>query len=89
VVTKYLTIDSTWSNSEIVNLALSLRNIKSSDVQFLTAPLGSYGMVDGQSIVRLAAKQSKQLFADIKTDNISEYLKKYPLTKLPGDKSVN
>jgi LCP family protein required for cell wall assembly len=90
VITKYLTIDSTWSNSEILNLALSLRGLHDSDVEFLTAPLGQYATsADGQSIVQLAPKQSRLLFEDVKTDDISDYLKKYPQTKLPGDKAVS
>lgn len=88
VITKYLTIDSTWSAGDIENLALSLRNIKQPDVTFVTAPLGSYGMVAGQSIVRLAPAKSKLLFRDIKTDDVASYLKKYPQAKLSGDKSV-
>jgi LCP family protein required for cell wall assembly len=90
VITRYLTIDSKWDNGEIINLALSLRNLKSSDVQFLTAPFGSYGTTsDGQSIVRLAPAQSRELFKDVKNDEISKYLHKYPKAELKGDKSVS
>lgn len=88
-ITKYLTIDKTWDNGEIRNLALSMMGVKSADVTFLTAPLGKYDMVNGQSIVRLAPKQSKQLFADVDGDNIQHYLDKYPASKLASDKSVN
>jgi LCP family protein required for cell wall assembly len=90
VMTRYLTIDKGWDNGEIINLALSLRNVKDQDVQFLTAPLGTYAMsADGQSIVRLDPKQSRELFRDIKTDHISKYLHKYPDAVLKGKKSVS
>jgi LCP family protein required for cell wall assembly len=90
VITRYLTIDSGWSNGDIINLALSLRNLKDKDVQFLTAPLGSYGVSsDGQSIVRLAPVQSRQLFRDVKRDEIAKYLHKYPSAELKGNRSVS
>jgi LCP family protein required for cell wall assembly len=90
VITRYLTIDSGWSNGDIIKLALSLRNLKDKDVQFLTAPLGSYGVSsDGQSIVRLAPKQSRELFRDVKTDEIAKYLHKYPSAELKGNRSVS
>jgi LCP family protein required for cell wall assembly len=90
VITKYLTIDSGWDNGEIINLALQLRNLKHKDVQFLTAPLGSYGTSpDGQSIVRLAPSQSRELFRDVKDDEVAKYLRKYPNAQLKGRKSVS
>jgi LCP family protein required for cell wall assembly len=88
-ITKYLTIDNTWSNEEIKNLALSLRSIHASDVQFLTAPLGTYDTVDGQSIVRLAPNQSDRLFDDVDNDNLDDYLERYPDADLGGDRQIN
>ena len=66
VITKYLTIDATWDNDEIRNLALSMRGINSKDVTFLMAPFGRFDTSDdGQSIVRLAPKKSKLLFESV------------------------
>ena len=90
VTTKYLTIDSSWDNSEIIDLGLSLRNLDEKDVQFLTAPLGRYDTsVDGQSIVRLAPKRSRLLFESVDSDDVERYLDKYPGAKLDGSKSVS
>lgn len=90
VTTKYLTIDSNWDNSELIDLGLSLRNLDEKDVQFLTAPLGRYDTsVDGQSIVRLDPKRSELLFSSVDNDNIERYLDKYPGAKLDGSKSVS
>jgi LCP family protein required for cell wall assembly len=90
VITSNLTVDDTWDNGEIRSLAWSLRNVSAGDVQFLTAPLGRYDTTpDGQSIVRLAPKQSKALFAAVKHDHVKRYLKKYPDAKLPNQKKVN
>jgi LCP family protein required for cell wall assembly len=89
-ITKFLVIDKTWDNDEIRNLALSLMHIHSGDVQFLTAPFGSYGTSDdGQSYVNLAPRQSQRLFKDVADDNIADYLTAYPDATLSGDKHVN
>jgi LCP family protein required for cell wall assembly len=89
-ITKYLTIDSTWTNDEIKNLALSLIGIHSKDVTFMTAPLGSYATTsDGQSIVKLAEPQTRQLFRAVRNDNIDQYLIKYPSDSLHGSKHVD
>jgi LCP family protein required for cell wall assembly len=85
----YLTIDKTWSNGDIRSLAFSLGSIHSADVQFLTAPLGQYGTsADGQSYVKLAPKQSKRLFDDLASDNLADYLAKYPNAELKGNRTV-
>lgn len=90
VVTDYLIVDETWDNDEIRSLALSLRNVRTEDVSFLTAPLGRYDTSsDGQSIVRLAPRQSNDLFEAVKDDDIDNYLAKYPQEKLSSPTSVN
>jgi LCP family protein required for cell wall assembly len=87
-VTRYLTIDDTWDNDEIRNLALSLRSLRSDDVQFVTAPLGRYAFVGEQSIVRLDPVESEQLFEGLRDDDLSEYLEQHPEAELGGDKHV-
>jgi LCP family protein required for cell wall assembly len=90
VITRYLTVDDTWSNGEIRDLALSMRNIHTDDVSFLTAPFGSYDTsADGQSIVRLAPAKSKALFAAVEDDDIQRYLEKYPKSALGNQTSIN
>ena len=90
VITKYLTVDDTWDNGEIKSLALSMRNIHKDDVDFLTAPFGSYDTSpDGQSIVRLAPKRTKALFDAVQDDDIQRYLHKYPKAELAGARSIN
>ena len=90
VVTRYLTVDKTWDTDEIRSLALDMRDIKTNDVDFVTAPFGRYDTsADGQSIVRLAPKQSKDLWAAIEDDDIESYLKEYPEEKLADKTSVD
>jgi LCP family protein required for cell wall assembly len=90
VITKYLTVDDTWSNGEIRDLALSMRKIRTDDVDFLTAPLGSYDTSpDGQSIVRLAKGKSQALFSAVEDDDIERYLKKFPKSALGNQTTIN
>jgi hypothetical protein len=85
-----LTVDKTWDTDEIRSLALDMRDIKTNDVDFVTAPFGRYDTsADGQSIVRLAPKQSKDLWAAIEDDDIESYLKEYPEEKLADKTSVD
>jgi len=88
-VTKYLTVDETWDNDEIRSLALSMRSLRSADVEFLTAPLGKYDYVGKQSIVRLAPRQSEALFDAVRQDDIDSYLEKYPDANLDGEQSIS
>ncbi len=82
-------MDETWDNDEIRSLALSMRSLRSADVEFLTAPLGKYDYVGEQSIVRLAPKQSQALFDAVRTDEIDSYLERYPKAQLEGEQSIS
>ncbi len=90
VITSYLTVDSTWDNGEIRDLALSMRNLRSEDVEFLTIPNSCCSTsADGQSIIELKKKQSKELFDAIKADDIASYLEAHPQETLEGEKEIN
>ncbi len=90
VITNYLTVDNSWDDSEIRDLALSLRDIHAKDVEFLTAPLGKYDTSsDGQSIVRLAKTKSEALFKAVMDDDVASYLARYPKEALDDDKTIN
>lgn len=87
-VASFVQVDDTWSTGEIRGLALSLRNLRTSDVQFTTAPFGSYDYVEGQSIVRLDQARSQQLYRDFDKGDLTQYLKDNPGSALPSDTSV-
>jgi anionic cell wall polymer biosynthesis LytR-Cps2A-Psr (LCP) family protein len=80
-ITKYLTVDSGFTNGEIRSLAMSLRNLSEKDVTYLTVPLKRYGYSPaGESIVIVNKKQTHALFNAVKHDDIQKYIKKYPHT---------
>jgi anionic cell wall polymer biosynthesis LytR-Cps2A-Psr (LCP) family protein len=77
-MTENLTVDEEWDTREIRRLALSMRDLDSDDVTFLTAPLKRYDTTDdGQSIVVLDRLQSKALWRSVKNDQVSKYVRKY------------
>ena len=87
-IASFVQVDDTWSTSEIRGLAVGMRNLRGSDVQFTTAPFGSYDTVGGQSIVRLDPALSQRLFHDFDNGDLSQYLKDNPGSALPNDTSV-
>ena len=77
-ITDNLTVDDAWSGSGIRDLALQLRDIRTNDVTFLTAPTAGYSTTDaGASVVLLNKPQCDVLWKAIANDNIDHYLKKY------------
>jgi LCP family protein required for cell wall assembly len=89
VLTDNLTVDATFSPGEMRDLALSLRGLHGDDVEYLTAPLGSYDTENGESVVRLRKKESDALFSAVRNDNIEAYLHKYGGDTLPDADKVN
>ena len=89
VITDNLTVDESFGVGEMRDLALSLRNLRGDDVEYLTAPLGRYDTVNGQSVVRLQRKESEALFTAVRNDDIESYLREYGGERLPDAQSVN
>lgn len=88
-MTKFIEVDNTWTTGDLRSLALSMRHLRSNDVQFTTAPLGSYDVVAGQDIVRLDATKCQQLFKDLNNGQLGKYLAANPGSALPSDTNVN
>jgi LCP family protein required for cell wall assembly len=75
--TNNLSVDDQFTTSQMRDLALSLRSIRSSDVTFLSVPNGGTGTEGSQSVVYLDTKRCALLFAAVKNDQVPEYLKEY------------
>ncbi len=87
-ISSFVQVDNSWSTGDVRSLAISLRNLHTSNVQFTTAPLGGYGVVGGQDIVRLDPTKTKTLFNDFNHGSLTQYLKNNPGSALPGDTAV-
>lgn len=87
-ISSFVQVDDGWSTGDIRTLAVQSRNLRGSNVQFTTAPFGSYDTVAGQSIVRLDPTKSRNLFNQFDHGNIGPYLSANPGSSLPGTQSV-
>jgi LCP family protein required for cell wall assembly len=77
-ITDNLTVDEDWSGGGIRDLALQLRDIRTEDVTFLTAPTAGYDETEeGASVVLLDEKQGEELWDSIADDDIRGYVKEY------------
>jgi LCP family protein required for cell wall assembly len=88
-ITRYLTVDSDFTNGQIRDLAMSLRKLDQKDVTFVTVPMLRYGTSpDGQSIVVPDLKQTRALFDAVSHDDIQSYIKKYGKEGVLGRQST-
>lgn len=87
-IAQHLTLDASFSNSEVRDLALSLRGIERSDITFTTVPLERYDTVRGQSAVIVDVAQARRLFAAADRDRLRQFLDEEGIDPLPGVGSV-
>jgi len=86
-ITRYLTVDSEFSNGDIRSLALSLRSLSEKNVTFLTVPQARYDTIDGQSVVIIDDVQTKALFQAVANDDVDGYIDEYGKEGVLGKQS--
>jgi LCP family protein required for cell wall assembly len=77
-LTSSLTVDSNFSNSELISLASSLKNVTSNNGTFVTAPTT---VANGKEVLKSAI--SDQLWSAINNDSIASFAKQHPSTVTP------
>jgi LCP family protein required for cell wall assembly len=89
-ITKNLTVDASWKSSDIRGLALSMRDLESKKVRFMTLPLDHYQTVpDAGSVNIIAAQRAHRLWDAVENDKVGRYLKANPADELPDPKDVS
>lgn len=83
-LTKSLSVDSGWSIGEMRNLAISLRNLRSADIDYLTAPVRGTGMEGRQSVVYLDHFGDNQLWRAVRDDHVADWLAANPDDGIPA-----
>jgi LCP family protein required for cell wall assembly len=74
-MTRHLILDNAFSLSEIYRDALSLRNLRSDDIVFITAPITGFGRSpQGASIDIVDKAKMAQLSTALRTDTLSSYV---------------
>ena len=72
-VTKNISVDNTFTAAKLRAFVLSMRDIKPSDVQFLTVPYKGTGMVGDQSVVFLDPTQDAGLYSALIHDTMNTW----------------
>ena len=70
-VTKSVTVDNTF---DLVNVALQLRNLRSSNLTFMASPTAGFATEAGQSVVRADTTKAKALYQAVANDTMTQYL---------------
>lgn len=89
-VTSHLTVDEGWSNGDLRSLVLSLRNLDTANVKFLTLPLSHYEDIDPYGSVNIIDDAgAKQLWRAVTDDKVGKYIEAHPGDVLPDPKDVS
>ncbi|PJN24656.1 LCP family protein [Kitasatospora sp. CB02891] len=69
-----VSVDDRLSNSDLYDLAWSLRAVRPDGVHFMNAPFGGFDSVDGQSVVLMDDGAAGVLWDAMRTDRMDDYL---------------
>ncbi len=67
-------VDDRLSNTDLYDLAWSLRDIRPDGVHFMNAPFGGFDTVDGQDVVLMDDGAASVLWTAMRTDRMDDYL---------------
>ncbi len=79
-----VSVDDTLSNTGLVGLAVDYRDLRSSGVDFVTAPVSGLGREGDQSVVYLDDAKSRELWGAIRNGSVQQYVDFNPSQSL-GD----
>ncbi|KIQ63984.1 lytR family regulatory protein [Kitasatospora griseola] len=69
-----VSVDDRLSNSDLYDLAWSLRAVRPDGVHFMNAPFGGFDSIDGQSVVLMDDGAAGVLWDAMRTDRMDDYL---------------
>lgn len=82
-VTKHLTVDEGFTTEELRGLMDTMTALRSSDVDFLTAPVSGLGYEGEQSVVYLDRARDRGLWKAVREDQVSTWVGHNPDTLTP------
>lgn len=82
-LTKNLSVDRGWSIGAMRELAISLRNLRSADIGYLTVPVSGTGMEGPQSVVYLDRAAGDELWSAVREDRVADWLVANPGNGIP------
>lgn len=75
--TDAVSVDDQLSNSELRTLAFDLRDLKTRNVTFMTAPISRSDFIKGQSVVIMDRAKSKSLWPAIVQDRLPDWIRQH------------
>lgn len=81
-VTHWISVDDTFTSTDMATLALQVRDLRSSDVAFVSAPVSGLGREGAQSVVYLDQRVSTELWRAVADDRVDAYLNVHPEDRL-------
>ncbi|MBC3193505.1 LCP family protein [Pseudonocardia sp. C8] len=82
-----VSIDDSLSNTGLVQLALANRNLRGSDVTFVTAPVAGLGREGAQSVVYLDEARGRSLWDAVRNGSVRQFADLNPAQTLSGTPS--
>ncbi|WP_162891295.1 LCP family protein [Aeromicrobium sp. A1-2] len=86
-LTNNLSVDRGWSVGSMRSLLISLRNLRSANIQYLTVPLAGTGMEGAQSVVYLDEIGNDDLWTAVRDDGVTDWLGANPDSGIPDEVS--
>jgi LCP family protein required for cell wall assembly len=72
-VTRHVLVDDQWRISDLAALAASLRDLRSANIRYLTAPVAGLGREGDQSVVHLATDRDRDLWRAVHEDRMDQW----------------
>ena len=83
-LTQKFSVDSGWEFGDMRELVMDMRGMKPADMNFVTAPVESFGMEGAQSVVHLDSTENTALWNAIREDKVARWAADNPLDSLNG-----
>jgi LCP family protein required for cell wall assembly len=81
-VTSVVSVDDRLTNGDLRNLVWDLRNVRSSGMAFMNAPVAGFDMIQKQSVVLLDANASAALWEAMRNDTMTDFVATHTLDTL-------
>ncbi|WP_079176203.1 LCP family protein [Actinacidiphila rubida] len=81
-VTSVVSVDDRLSDGDLRGLVWNMRDVRSSDMVFMNAPVGGFDTIQKQSVVLLDPNASSELWEALRNDTMADYVATHSLDKL-------
>lgn len=83
IITGNIAVDSSLSNTDLLSLAYSARDMRPENISYLTAPVLGTGMEGDQSVVYLDTTNDDRMWGYLRTDSLGQNVAEFSRDALP------